>query len=131
MCWLYKSKCSQKGLAPVYLRITIDSERVEISTGVCVAPKQWNSQKGIVKGSSNTAIAFNKKLRQLKDQVLTIYNEALAVGIYPSAGIIKSKLDGRVEQRISLFDAVSYHNALFKKQVGLKKARLRTQSLNR
>gem|GEM_PF-6865010 len=43
--WLYKSKVNSKGLAPIYLRLSKNKERTEISTGLAVSPKQWDSKK--------------------------------------------------------------------------------------
>jgi hypothetical protein len=34
MFWLYKSKSNKKGLAPIYLRITLGNEKTEVSARV-------------------------------------------------------------------------------------------------
>jgi hypothetical protein len=39
-------------------------EKTEISTGIAIPPKQWNSRKGVVKGLSKSAREMNKQLQQ-------------------------------------------------------------------
>jgi hypothetical protein len=75
ICWLYKSKCTQKGLAPVYLRITIAGTRAEISTGISIAPIHCHSKKGLLKGFFKSALDSNTKLQQLKDKAIDIYTK--------------------------------------------------------
>jgi hypothetical protein len=121
--WHYKSKRSKKGLAPVYLRITVNGEKAEISTVITIAPAHWNSKKCLVKLSSPRAKEFNQTLQQLEERVLKICNELTKASIPLSTEAIKSKLSGNDGQRVSLLDAVRYHNELFKKKVGIEKSR--------
>jgi hypothetical protein len=121
--WLYKSKSNKKGLAPIYLRITLGNEKTEVSTGVSISPNGWNSRKALVKGSSERAKELNKKLQQLKDNVLSVYNDLVAADLPLSVEVIKSALFRNNDQRISLLYAISYHNDLFKKNIGIEKCR--------
>jgi hypothetical protein len=52
LLWLCKSKVNSKGLAPLFLRITIDGEKAEISTGISISEKQWDAKKSLIKGSA-------------------------------------------------------------------------------
>jgi len=45
--YLNKSKTNQKGVCPIYCRITFLKKRKEFSTGQFVNPKYWNSKKQI------------------------------------------------------------------------------------
>lgn len=114
--WLYKSKLSLKGTAPIYLRITINKDKAEISTGVVIHPNSWNNKKGIVKGNSNEAKALNQKLKQLKEAVLKIHNEITTTGIPLSPDIIKQRLFGTDDNQITLMYAFNYHHVLLDKQ---------------
>jgi len=49
LVWANKSKV-KNGLIPIYIRITIDSKRVEISTKKWVAVNNWNSALQRAKG---------------------------------------------------------------------------------
>lgn len=70
--WLYKSKVNSKGLAPIFLRITIDGGKAEISTGISLPLKQWEAKKGLIRGSNEEAKELNKKLTSLKAKVLKV-----------------------------------------------------------
>ena len=45
MYWLNKSKMNKKGLAPIFLRITSNKNRKEISTGIYISIRDWDSKK--------------------------------------------------------------------------------------
>lgn len=38
--WLYRSKMNEKGLAPIYLRLTIAGKKTEIATGHFARPEK-------------------------------------------------------------------------------------------
>ena len=42
--YLNKAKTNQKGVCPIYCRITFLKKRKQFSTGQFVIPKQWNSK---------------------------------------------------------------------------------------
>ncbi|WP_321295987.1 Arm DNA-binding domain-containing protein [Marinifilum fragile] len=46
-----KDKLNKKGEAPIFLRVTVNGKRAEISTKRFVIPEKWNSQAGQVKGT--------------------------------------------------------------------------------
>ena len=50
--WLYRSKLNEKGLAPIYMRLTIASKRTELATGHFASPLKWDVKKGEVKGKN-------------------------------------------------------------------------------
>lgn len=59
---LNTSKINKEGLAPVYLRVTINGTRSEISTKVNVDPLKWDDRKSQIKGREPTDIRKNKIL---------------------------------------------------------------------
>ena len=44
--YLKKQKNYTSGLAPVYLRITVDGQRAEVTTNRECEPEKWNSHSG-------------------------------------------------------------------------------------
>ncbi|MBK9962739.1 MAG: hypothetical protein IPP06_15885 [Saprospiraceae bacterium] len=59
-------KTNSKGLTPVYLRITIQGKRLELSTQQFVALEKWNPVSGTMKGFSAEAIKVNNQLRAFR-----------------------------------------------------------------
>lgn len=67
----------QQGLAPIYLRLSKNKERTEISTGLSIEPKQWNSTKGRVKGNSPEIQELNGILEGLQAKIFRIQSQAI------------------------------------------------------
>jgi len=64
-----KSKINKAGLVPVYLRITMNGERSELSENRAVAPKKWNARFQRAVGRSESARALNDYLDSVEVQV--------------------------------------------------------------
>ncbi len=118
--WIYKSRINKKGLATVYLRITIRGIKTEISTGINVLPDKWDSKKGVVRGNSNEVKEVNRSLDVLRGKVLKIFNEMQGLDTPVSAEQIKSKLFGDDDNIKTLLQAFTYHNELIKRKLGVE-----------
>ena len=64
-----KPKSKNKGKFPIYLRITVDGTRTEISTNRQVEPDRWNPQSERVNGSKEDARSINSYLDILQTKV--------------------------------------------------------------
>ena len=129
--WMYKSKLTSKGLAPIYLRITILGQKTELATRVNTARSQWNSSKCLIKGNSAEARELNQNLKNLKEKVLTIYNKLLSRDIPVSPEMIKNKAVGNDDQRVTLLYALDYHNALLVKKNGTTASLVKYKTLKK
>jgi len=118
--WLYRSKISNKGVAPVFLRITIEGQKTEVSTGVNIQPKLWDTKKAIIKGTGVEIKEMNKRLEALKSKAMKIYNELLEMEIPVSAEQIKLKLLNQDAQAQTLLAAIDYHNSMLKRKIGFE-----------
>ena len=58
-----KNKKNRDSEVPVYLRITCDGRRVEISVKIFVDPGKWQAAKGRVKGSIEETKRLNQTLK--------------------------------------------------------------------
>jgi hypothetical protein len=67
--FLKKSKNSSAGEASIYLHITIDQQRAEISTKRFCDAKRWNSHMGRVNGTKEDARTINAYLDTLQSKV--------------------------------------------------------------
>ena len=56
---LRQNKKNKNGDAPVYVRLTVDGKRTEISTKMYVAAERWNAKKGRVKGPNEYCHDFS------------------------------------------------------------------------
>ena len=53
--YVKRTKTNSDGLAPVYLRITIDGARIEISSKRYVNPDKWNTNGQKLNGNNEDA----------------------------------------------------------------------------
>jgi integrase/recombinase XerD len=69
MLWLLPHKANTSGQAPVYCRVTVRGRRSELSTGVRVAPKDWDDAAKRVLGKSDATKRANSYLLQLQNEL--------------------------------------------------------------
>ena len=67
-----KARMLKNGEAPIYLRITINGKREEITTSQSVPLNKWNSQKGCVKGTGRKENEINQYLDAVQSKIIQI-----------------------------------------------------------
>ena len=78
--YLRKSKVTRKGLLPVYIRITINGQRIDQSIQRYVQDTQWLPAACRMKGNSNEAKQLNLYLDTLTGKVLKLERELVQDG---------------------------------------------------
>jgi site-specific recombinase XerD len=71
--YVKRSKMTGNGTAPVYLRITVDGERIEISSKRYVNPDKWNANGQKLNGTSEEVRSLNNYLKTLEHEVYEIH----------------------------------------------------------
>ena len=64
-----KARMTKHQLLPIYLRVTVDSKRFEVSTHQHVRTIEWSPSGGKVKGRSASALEINTELDLIRKQV--------------------------------------------------------------
>jgi integrase/recombinase XerD len=109
--WLDKRRLkSLTDPAPIFVRITVDGKRADISIKRNIVPNLWNSEKGLVKGQSNDARSINHYIEQIRTQLFEIYREMLAKHQLVTTDAIKNRYLGVDEKQHTLLGLVAYHN---------------------
>jgi integrase len=103
--WLYKSKTNSKGLAPIYLRITVRGKSTEMATGERIEPSKWDSSKNKVRGSSPHIASINNSLTTLQAKALKEVNNLIINDRYIDCRLIKAILQGKDQVHHSLIQA--------------------------
>jgi hypothetical protein len=75
--YVKRSKITGEGTAPVYLRITIDGKRIEISSKRYVNPDKWNASGQKLGGLSEEVRALNGYLKMLERQVYEVHRDMI------------------------------------------------------
>lgn len=107
---------------PVYLRITTDGQRSEISTKVYVQPDKWHAGKGRVKGSSDRCRYLNNSIEIFEHRAREIYNLLIQQGKIVSSESIKNSLLGLNVKRYMLIENFEIMLTDIKRQEGLNYA---------
>lgn len=71
-----KKKLEKEKCLAIYLRITINRDRFEVSTKPFIEPAKWNQQAGKAKGNSEEARNMNMCLYILKNKAYGYQNVA-------------------------------------------------------
>lgn len=102
---------SKDGLAPLYARVTVDARRVEISLRRLVDPADWNSNKGMARGSREEIKTLNHYLEEVRSKIMRCYQETQLEKQLITAETIKNKFLGIDQQEHTLCSLTNYHNA--------------------
>lgn len=113
-----KAKTTRDNLLPIYLRVTIQGRRLELSTHRYVSPARWSVEAGKVKGSSAEARGINAYLDTLRTKAYAHQRELLQEGRPVTVDTFKEKWMGVEEKPVMLLEVFQMHNDQVGKLVG-------------
>lgn len=70
-----KARQKTNGEIPVYVRFTLNSKRVELSTGIYCLPEKWDEIGQQIRGRIDTARILNNRLDKIQDEIQNHYNQ--------------------------------------------------------
>jgi hypothetical protein len=83
-----------QGIANIYMRITIDEERAELSTKRVCDPKRWNSKAGRMNGTKEDTKTINAYLDTLQSKVYEVHRRLIEADEEVTAEVVKNELAG-------------------------------------
>ena len=98
------------GTAPIYARITVDTNRVEISVKKRIPVLNWNKGKGMAKGKTPEISRLNSYLEQIRSQLTECYQDLVVNKQTVSPDAIKNKFFGIEDSGETLKGLIEYHN---------------------
>ena len=103
-----KSKKRKDGKAPVYVRCTMNGNRIDLSTGIFVDEHNWDNSRQQLKGKKGEVSILNNKLGKVRSRIYDVYNQLEAKGESFDVGVLKDCLIGGVPQKgfLKVFDLV-------------------------
>ncbi len=116
--YLKKPRNYKCGPAPIYLRITVEGNRSEMTTGRAVEPARWNRKTGRASGTKEDIRAFNAFLDNLQSKVYEAHRSLFEKGEPITAEAIKHKLTGKDNCIHMLLDIFRDHNQKMKALIG-------------
>lgn len=115
--WLFKSKTNKRGEAPLYLRVSYQMTRKNISTGFFIEESRWDSKKGLVKGNKPDAQKINDYILYAKSGLMDLFNSMLKERDI-NLDILVDRFLGKETDNRTLIELVEFHNKEFESRIG-------------
>lgn len=113
-----KSKLEKEKCLAIYLRVTINRDRFEVSTKRFIEPAKWNQQAGKAKGNSEEARSINVYLDILKNKVYNYQQSVLQEGKPFTKETLRMKWFGTHERTHTLVEVFKNHNDQLEALIG-------------
>ena len=108
LLWQNRAK-TKNGLAPIYVRVTINGKRAEISTGTSYPIDNWDGKSSRAMGRSAGARSLNNKLDGIRQRLHECHEELIREGGYIDPQTVKARFLSNDDTGRTLMDIASYH----------------------
>jgi site-specific recombinase XerD len=116
--YLKKQKVYVSGPMPVYMRITVNGKRSEVSAGRNCEPSGWNNQAGRGIGTKSETKALNSYLDTLQTKVMNAHQQLIGAGKEITAEKLRDQFIGRAEKAYYVVSLFNQHNDQVKALIG-------------
>lgn len=116
--WLNRKKLNKQGLAPIYLRITLNGTRTEVSSKIAIEPKKWDDTSSRVKGKDPLDIRKNKQLNDLTTKVYQALDALQQNRFKINASNLKLAMNGELFQKVKFLNCYEMFIDNLKARVG-------------
>ena len=117
--YLKVAKLNKKtGLIPIFLRVTIDDQHVEISAKRSWDPTQWETEVGKAKCTKEDARTLNTYLDKLRAKLNKQFNQLLSGDGPVTVELLKNAFLNKVAPFKSIMEVLDYHNTQVAARVG-------------
>ncbi|MFL1013322.1 site-specific integrase [Flavisericum labens] len=109
---------NKDGKTSIYLRITVNGKRCEISIKRKIDPKKWNSISGKLNGNNEEAYQLNKYINSISSKLYKIQEKFIIEDKPFTALMIKNRFLNKDDTRQTLLQIFDEHNNQIEKLVG-------------
>ncbi|MFA7636145.1 MAG: site-specific integrase [Monoglobales bacterium] len=113
-----RAKTTKDGLIPIYIRVTIDGERIEFTTKRYTTPEKWSVEGSCMKGTSAESKATNSYLDALKAKVYDYQQQLIREDEPINAENMRNKILGVEKRSNMLIPIFQKHNDEVKALIG-------------
>jgi site-specific recombinase XerD len=108
--YMKRQKNYKLGPAPIYMRITVNGKRSEMTTGRHCDPGRWNAEAGRANGTKEDIKAFNIYLDDMQKKVYEAHRLLTLADELITAEAIRNEFLGKTEKLQSLMAIFKEHN---------------------
>ena len=116
--YLRKSKVNNLGQMPIYQRITINRQRLDISSGFFIQEEKWSKETNKIKGNTEEARTINGQLEMMKAMVYETEKKLFMNQVQINFENFKNEYQGKKERERMLVPIFEEHNRKIKELVG-------------
>lgn len=113
--FLKGNKKDKQGTSPIYLRITVNGDRAEVSTNKKTTARNWNQIAGRVSGNEDINTWLNNLLTKVERIFLRLDMKEERITV----GQIVDELRGKGVTQMTLFQTYNYHITCIEKLSGI------------
>jgi site-specific recombinase XerD len=116
--YLRKQKNFKGGPMAIYMRITVNGKRADMSAGRECDPAKWNSQAGRGIGTKEETRALNNYLDSLQTKVRNAHQTLIDTKQRITTESLQNQFNGKAEKSRYLMQLFTEHNAKVKALIG-------------
>ena len=116
--YVKKAKMDDSGKAPIYVRITVDGIRSELSIKRTIELERWSGEAVKVKGNNEEAKSINSYIDTVRMKIYEHQKKLMDYNKTVTAEAIKNSILGVEEKQRTLVAIFQYHNKQVKALVG-------------
>ncbi len=125
--YIKNNRLNLKGEAPIYLRVTVNSQRFEMSTHKSVLSTIWDNKKQRLKGNSELARTINNHLIMLETKINKNFNHFADKDEVVTARQMKDSITGKKSKKRFLLDLFNDVVTLIEQEKGNKYSNITVQ----
>ncbi len=116
-----KKRKTENGLkVPIYLRLTVNNKRSELSISRKVDPQKWDSRTNKVRGTSSEARELNMYLDKVRSRMNKMHEKLLDANQPFTALDLKNLYIGKKEKPRMLLEVFDEHNKQMEKLINIE-----------
>jgi len=109
--FIMRTKGSSPEVGNIYVRITVNKQRTELSLKKTISVEKWDKAKGKAKGKNGDAKALNFFLDRIHSRLLECYQELSLNQEKITAEVIKEFYLGNHTKQHTISELIQYHNS--------------------
>ena len=125
--YIKNNRLNLKGEAPIYLRVTVNSQRFEMSTHKSILSTNWDNKKQRLKGNSELARTINNHLIMLETKINKNFNHFADKDEVVTARQMKDSITGKKSKKRFLLDLFKDVVTLIEQEKGNKYSNITVQ----
>lgn len=114
---MQKTKGNPK-FSAIYLRLTVNGKRTELSTGQTILTSSWNPEASKVSGNSKKAKSINTFLENIRLKILQCNNDLIAAKKEITGEMLKNRYLGTADKKLTIVEVFKDHNQQVKDLIG-------------